>query len=316
MTLSLNAEGLTKRFGRITAVDNLSLQVKKGEVLGFLGPNGAGKSTTMKMLTGFLTPCQGRVQIGDFDILSQPQQAKSLIGYLPEGAPAYPDMTAGQFLEFMAGMRGLTGTEKQKRLSYVIERCHIKTVWHQPIETLSKGYKRRVGLAQAILHDPAILVMDEPTDGLDPNQKREVRNLISELSEEKAIIVSTHILEEVSAVCNRAIIIAHGQILADDTPAALQKQADRYGQLTLQISGQMSDTQLAELQKTCPISEMQQAQADNGDMILTIMPQEKQDLAADISQFCLKNQLQIAHLDVYAGRLEDVFYQITASKAA
>lgn len=216
---------ITRKFEHFTAVDDLSFTVAEGEVLGFLGPNGAGKSTTMKIITGFLAPTSGRVTIDGHDIAQDPIAAKSLIGYLPEGAPSYPDMTVQDFLEFISEIRGYDGDQKQQRVDKVIQDVGLQDVRLQTIETLSKGFKRRVGLAQAILHDPKVLVLDEPTDGLDPNQKHQVRQLIRNLAKDKIVIVSTHILEEVSAVCTRAIIIARGRIVADGTPAELEERA-------------------------------------------------------------------------------------------
>jgi ABC-2 type transport system ATP-binding protein len=219
----LEIRNLTKRFGPFTAVDDVNFTVAKGEVLGFLGPNGAGKSTTMKMITGFLAPNRGTAIIGGWDVTKHPIEAKKRIGYLPEGAPAYPDMTPTAFLEFVARIRGYRGREAATRIGAAVERTTLGEVMYQPIETLSKGFKRRVGIAQAILHDPEVLVMDEPTDGLDPNQKHEVRALIREMAPHKAIVISTHILEEVDAVCSRAIIVARGRIVADGTPQELEQ---------------------------------------------------------------------------------------------
>lgn len=216
---------ITRKFEHFTAVDDLSFQVAEGEVLGFLGPNGAGKSTTMKIITGFLAPTSGTVTIDGHNIATDPMAAKALIGYLPEGAPSYPDMTVLDFLEFIAEIRGYSGEEKQRRVEHVINQVALGSVCEQTIDTLSKGFKRRVGLAQAILHDPKVLILDEPTDGLDPNQKHHVRELIRNLAKDKIVIVSTHILEEVSAVCTRAIIIAKGRIVADGTPADLEARA-------------------------------------------------------------------------------------------
>ncbi len=221
MSVLVELTGLRKSFGPITAVDDVSFSVARGEVLGFLGPNGAGKSTTMKMITGFLTPDAGTVTLGGDSIATAPERAKARMGYLPEGAPLYGDMTPASFLEFIADVRGLTGAHRRQRLDETIAAVDIGSVLHQPIETLSKGYKRRVGLAQAILHDPEILILDEPTDGLDPNQKHQVRQLIDAMRDRKAIILSTHILEEVEAVCTRALIIARGRLVADGTPAEL-----------------------------------------------------------------------------------------------
>ena len=222
----LTIESLSKRFGALTAVDNLSFEVAPGEVLGFLGPNGAGKSTTMKMITGFLTPTAGKVTVNGVDVASDPVAAKAQIGYLPEGAPAYGDMTVRAFLRFVATVRGLDKATIDARVDEVVDVISLHSVIDQAIETLSKGYKRRVGLAQAIIHDPKILILDEPTDGLDPNQKHEVRKLIQSMAKDKIIVVSTHILEEVSAVCSRAMIIAQGRVVFDGTPDELALRGD------------------------------------------------------------------------------------------
>jgi len=222
--MMIEIKNLSKHFGLLKAVDGVSFKVDRGEVLGFLGPNGAGKSTTMKMVTGFLLPSSGSASVCGHDIVTDPIAAKEKLGYLPEGAPAYPDMTPATFLDFIAEIRGLSGATKDARMKEVVHAVHLEGVLHQRIETLSKGFKRRVGLAQAILHDPEVLVLDEPTDGLDPNQKHEVRTLIRRMSKNKAIVLSTHILEEVEAVCTRAIIIARGRVLFDGSPADLQAQ--------------------------------------------------------------------------------------------
>jgi ABC-2 type transport system ATP-binding protein len=230
---------LSKRYGVLTAVDDISFNVEAGEVLGFLGPNGAGKSTTMKMITGFLAPTSGSVRVCGHDVQSAPLAAKSCMGYLPEGAPSYGEMSVRAFLEFIADIRGLSAARRRSRLDDVIARLALEGVLEQVIETLSKGFKRRVGLAQALLHDPQVLILDEPTDGLDPNQKHDVRELISAMSRDKIIVISTHILEEVDAVCNRAIIIAAGRILADESPQALARRSpsgrldDMFRQITL-----------------------------------------------------------------------------------
>ena len=222
----IRIENLTRQFGAFTAVDNLSFQVEPGEVLGFLGPNGAGKSTTMKMITGFLQPSSGVVDIFGYDMWRNPLPAKKMIGYLPEGAPSYGEMSVRNFLAFIADVRGLRGEEKRRAIAVAAEKAALLDVMTQMIDTLSKGYRRRVGIAQAILHDPRVLILDEPTDGLDPNQKHHVRGLIRSLSQEKLVIVSTHILEEVSAVCTRAMIIARGKILVDETPATLAARSE------------------------------------------------------------------------------------------
>ncbi len=232
----LEIRHLVKSFGPLMAVDDVSFTVPQGEVLGFLGPNGAGKSTTMKMITGFLAPTAGTAIICGDDIATQPIAAKRHIGYLPEGAPAYPDMTPADFLDFIAHIRGFSGSEAKRRIGRVVEMIRIAEVMHQPIETLSKGYRRRVGVAQALLHDPDVLILDEPTDGLDPNQKYEMRKIITAMRPGKAIIISTHLLEEVEAVCSRAIIIAHGRVLADGTPAQLAQRSRHHNAVRLSMA--------------------------------------------------------------------------------
>jgi ABC-2 type transport system ATP-binding protein len=221
----IKTQNLTKHYHGLVAVDDLSFSVEPGEVLGFLGPNGAGKSTTMRMIAGFVAPTAGTASICGNDISAQPIAAKTALGYLPEGAPSYGEMTVEGFLDFIADLRGLAGGLRKSRLDYVIGRLQLDGVLEQSVETLSKGFKRRVGLAQAIIHDPPVLILDEPTDGLDPIQKHEVRTLITEIAKEKTIVISTHILEEVDAVCTRALIIAHGKLVADDTPAGLKTRA-------------------------------------------------------------------------------------------
>jgi ABC-2 type transport system ATP-binding protein len=221
----IQTQNLTKNYDGLLAVDNLSFSVQPGEVLGFLGPNGAGKSTTMRMIAGFIAPTSGSASICGHDIAAEPLAAKAVLGYLPEGAPLYSEMTVRGFLEFIADLRRLEGAHRKSRLDYVIEKLQLEPRLQQSIETLSKGFKRRVGLAQAIVHDPKVLILDEPTDGLDPLQKQQVRTLISEIAREKTIVISTHILEEVDAVCTRAIIVAHGKLMADDTPAGLRSRA-------------------------------------------------------------------------------------------
>jgi len=221
----IKTQNLTKNYDGLLAVDDLTFSVEPGEVLGFLGPNGAGKSTTMRMIAGFITPSAGSASICGHDVVAEPLAAKAALGYLPEGAPTYGEMTVGGFLDFIADLRSLEGAHRKTRLDYVIGRLQLEPVLQQSIETLSKGFKRRVGLAQAIVHDPKVLILDEPTDGLDPLQKHEVRTLIGEIAREKTIVISTHILEEVDAVCTRAIIVARGKLVADDTPAGLKGRA-------------------------------------------------------------------------------------------
>jgi ABC-2 type transport system ATP-binding protein len=224
MSATLRVMNLTKVFNGVTAVNNISFSAAQGEVVGFLGPNGAGKSTTMKMITGFLSPTSGTAYIGGYDILEEPVAAKRVLGYLPEGAPSYSDMTVKQFLSFIADIRGIGKSDKEFRINDVVNKVNLQSVLFQNIDTLSKGFKRRVGLAQALIHNPDVLILDEPTDGLDPNQKREVRKLIKDMAKNKVIILSTHILEEVEAVCDRVIVVAAGKIILDSTPAELLRK--------------------------------------------------------------------------------------------
>jgi ABC-2 type transport system ATP-binding protein len=224
MSLLIEIMGLSKRFNRFVAVDNVSFSVARGEVVGFLGPNGAGKSTTMRMLAGFITPDAGTARICGHDVTTDGVAARRRLGYLPEGAPTYPEMSVGAMLEFTARIRGFSGGELADRVAHAMRLTSLEAVRLQPIDTLSKGFRRRVGLAQSLLHDPDVLVLDEPTDGLDPNQKHQIRALIQEMGPRKAIVISTHILEEVDAVCTRAIVIAHGRIVADETPDQLARR--------------------------------------------------------------------------------------------
>src|SRR3954463_16407502 len=233
----IKVENLVKTFGPKRAVDGISFEVERGQVLGFLGPNGAGKSTTMRMITGFIPPTDGKITVGGHDIVEDAIAAKSLIGYLPENAPAYVDMTVYGFLNFCAELRGLRGDDRKKAIHKAVETCFLESVLYQSIDTLSKGYRHRTCLAQALIHDPEVLIMDEPTDGLDPNQKHEVRNLIRDLGKTKAIVFSTHILEEVDAACSRAIIIDRGRIVANGTPEELRGMSDIAGAVTLQAQG-------------------------------------------------------------------------------
>src|SRR5271157_2804411 len=233
----IKVQNLVKVFGTKRAVDDVSFSVDRGEVLGFLGPNGAGKSTTMRMITGFIPPTAGQVAVGGYDVVEAPIQARRLIGYLPENAPAYTDMTVLGFLNFAAEIRGMRGEDRKKAVDRVVETCFLQSVLHQSVETLSKGYRHRTCFAQSIIHDPEVLVLDEPTDGLDPNQKHEVRGLIRKMGEKKAIIFSTHILEEVDAACSRAIIIDRGKIVANGTPEELRQKSDWAGAVTVRVSG-------------------------------------------------------------------------------
>ncbi|MDY6991737.1 MAG: ABC transporter ATP-binding protein [Pseudomonadota bacterium] len=307
---------LRKQFGPLLAVDDISFQVNQGEVLGFLGPNGAGKSTTMKMITGFLTPTAGTVTINGYSITHQALAAKRRLGYLPEGAPAYPDMTPFKFLNFIAEVRGFRGQEKNQRVFDTIRRVHLESVVHQSIETLSKGFKRRVGLAQAILHDPEVLNLDEPTDGLDPNQKHEVRTLIKNMAQEKVIILSTHILEEVHAVCSRAIIIANGKIVADGTPADLEAQSHYHNAvtLTLQTANQQPAQVRESLLNLSGIQKLEPLIEDDTRLSYQLFPEAKRSIIAEISQHARAQQWAVEELHLDTGRLDEVFRTITTQQ--
>ena len=326
-------ENLVKHFGPIKAVDGVSFSVRRGEVLGFLGPNGAGKSTTMKIVTGFLAADSGRVAVGGEDIAAHPVAAKRRIGYLPEGAPLYAEMTTAAFLDFTAGIRGFEGEERRRRVAGTVARVQLEDVLEQPIETLSKGFKRRVGLAQAILHDPEVLILDEPTDGLDPNQKHEVRTLIREMAPRKAIILSTHLLEEVDAVCSRAVIISAGRIVSDDPPDALHARADGHNAVTLVLRDVPRDrahAALTALEAVAVVEDAPQgaaghggagapaadadADADGDDttLRLRVRPQGGRPIAAEVSEVARAQGWRIEALAVDRGRLEDVFRAMTA----
>ncbi len=309
-------KNLRKQFGTLTAVDDVSFSVQRGEVLGFLGPNGAGKSTTMKMVTGFLTPTAGTIRVVGEDIHVKPLLVKRKIGYLPEGAPAYPDMTPLEFLDFIADIRGLSGEYKSRRIKEVIARVNLESVLNQAIDTLSKGYKRRVGLAQAILHDPEVLILDEPTDGLDPNQKHEVRSLIKEMAAEKVIILSTHILEEVHAVCSRAVIIAKGKVLADGVPSDLEAKSPNYNaiNLTIQCNSAESESVRSALAQLPQVAQVTYLASVANTLSYHILPKDKASIVTTISQYAHAQQWQVEELHVDKGQLDEVFRAITTAQ--
>ncbi|WP_295558605.1 ABC transporter ATP-binding protein [uncultured Hyphomicrobium sp.] len=312
----IKATGLRKTFGPITAVDGISLTVNKGEVLGFLGPNGAGKSTTMKMITGFLEPDSGSASIFGADVLTAPKAAKSKLGYLPEGAPAYGDMTPTAFLSFVAEIRGFDASDAKARVTAAISRAGLGSVVNQRIETLSKGFKRRVGVAQAILHDPPVLIMDEPTDGLDPNQKHHVRELIREMAPHKAIIVSTHILEEVEAVCTRAVIINKGRIVADGTAEDLLRRARNHGAISIRVP-EADAARISKLLSTvAEIAGVETVEKANGHIRLRALPKTAASPAAAVGDLIRRESLSVEEVYVERGKLDDVFREITMSAQA
>jgi ABC-2 type transport system ATP-binding protein len=316
MSVLIEATGLKKRFGSIAAVNGISLTVRLGEVLGFLGPNGAGKSTTMKMITGFLEPDAGVVKVAGLDMFENGKAAKAKLGYLPEGAPSYGEMTAGDFLGFIAEIRGFDKAQAARKVGAAVEKTELQSVLGQRIETLSKGYKRRVAMAQAILHDPQVLVMDEPTDGLDPNQKHHVRKLISDMAAEKAIIVSTHILEEVEAVCSRAIIINKGRIVADGTADQLMKRLPSHGAIALTVPGERVEALRAALATLPSIARLDTVGSSNGRVQLRAIPKSETLAAGDVAHALRAASIEVDEIYAERGNLDDVFRQITSTEEA
>jgi ABC-2 type transport system ATP-binding protein len=313
MTALIEADGLAKSFGALKAVDGISLHVPRGQVLGFLGPNGAGKSTTMRLITGFLEPDAGSVRIAGFDMQEQAKQAKQRLGYLPEGAPLYAEMTPRGLLAFVAELRGLQRDDLVQAVGKAVERTGLGPVLDQTIETLSKGYKRRVGIAQAILHEPEVLIMDEPTDGLDPNQKHHVRQLIMEMAKEKAIVVSTHILEEVEAVCTRAVVINKGRIVADGTAEDLMKLVPYHGAVTIRVSSDRAEAVRGALSAVAGIKEVETVGAANGVLQLRAIPKNGAGIVTDVASAIRQKSLTVDEIFVERGKLDDVFRQITSS---
>jgi ABC-2 type transport system ATP-binding protein len=303
-------KNLSKRYGDKLAVDDLTFSVAPGEVLGFLGANGAGKSTTMRMIAGFVSPTAGQVSVCGHDIEDAPVAAKSCMGYLPEGAPSYGEMTVAEFLDFVADMRGLTGERRRQRLAIVVDRLGLGPVIQQVIETLSKGFRRRVGLAQALIHDPQVLILDEPTDGLDPNQKHEVRRLINDLGKDKLVIVSTHILEEVHEVCTRAIIIANGRIVADETPTALEARSRYHHAVSLRFE---KPEQLdAARREIGLLPEVAEVEFDARELRLTAVPKRGANTLSAVSAIIVKYNWDVPELHLESGRLDEVFRSLTA----
>jgi ABC-2 type transport system ATP-binding protein len=305
----ITTKHLSKRYGEKLAVDDLTFTVTPGEVLGFLGANGAGKSTTMRMIAGFISPSAGEVSVCGHDIETAPVAAKACMGYLPEGAPSYGEMTVSEFLNFVADVRGLKGERRQQRRSVVIDRLALSGVIDQVVETLSKGFRRRVGLAQALIHDPQVLILDEPTDGLDPNQKHEVRRLINELSKDKLVIVSTHILEEVHEVCTRAIIIAEGRIVADETPAALEARSRYHHAVSLRFE---KPEQLAAAKiELGTLPQVAAVEMDARELKLTAVPKAGANALSAVSAMIDKYDWDVPELHLESGRLDEVFRTLT-----
>lgn len=315
----IEVKDLKKSFGPKLAVGGVSFTVGKGEVLGFLGPNGAGKSTTMRMITGFIPPTEGSVRIGGHDVVDDPLPAKRLLGYLPENAPSYADMSVGGFLAFCAEMRGLSGDAKKKAVDRVVEMCFLERVVHQSVETLSKGFRHRTCFAQSIIHDPEVLILDEPTDGLDPNQKHEVRTLIKKMGETKAIIFSTHILEEVEAVCSRAIIIDRGVIVANGTPKELKSRAANAGAVLVRFSAGPDAAKDARGKIGAQGGVSDVSIVHESPITLRVLPKDGwngDDLAKSLGELAAKEKWAVAELRVEEGRLDEVFRSITLGDRA
>ena len=308
----IKVENLVKRFGARPAVSGVSFEVQKGEVLGFLGPNGAGKTTTMRMITGFLPPTSGRSIVNGFDVAEKPIEARRAIGYLPENAPVYFDMTVEEFLRFIAEMRGFEGKVKQERVEGALDKCLLKPVRHQTIETLSKGYRQRTCFAQAILHDPPALILDEPTEGLDPNQKHVVRDMILQMGREKVIILSTHILEEVEAICSRVIIISAGAVVADDTPAALKRRSRSFNAVTLRVNAPAKETAAA-LREVPKVARVETLGEADGTASLRILPERGAPVLDGVLACARAKQWTVTDVQTDDGRLDDVFRTLTTT---
>ncbi|HET6432233.1 ABC transporter ATP-binding protein [Dyella sp.] len=307
----IETEQLTRRYGRFTAVDALSIRAEPGQVLGLLGPNGAGKTTAMRMIAGFLAPSSGTARVCGHDVRTAPMEAKRALGYLPEGAPGYGEMTVREFLIFIARMRGLRRETAVRRFEDTIARLQLEDVLDQCIDTLSKGLRRRVGLAQAILHDPPVLMLDEPTDGLDPNQKHAVRQLIDAMARERTILVSTHLLEEVHALCNRVVIIARGRLLADATPAELEQRSRYHGAVSFSAPGSaVSQEMLGRLPQVASI------EVDPLDGRITVFPRAGQRILEPVEQLLRAQGLEVSEIQLERGRLDEVFRQITTAAPA
>ena len=314
MASLIEVENLRKHFGSIVAVDGVSFSVAPGEVLGFLGPNGAGKTTTMRIIAGSLAATAGAARVCGHDVRADSLAARACIGYLPEGSPLYADMTPEGLLDFVASVRGLDAARRRKRVAEVIDRLELAEVLHRPIDTLSKGFKRRLGLAQALVHDPRVLILDEPTDGLDPNQKQSVRRLIEEISRDKAIIISTHLLEEVDTICKRAIIIAAGRVVGGGTPEELRRNATNHNAVRVRVE-QGSAKRAGALLRAMPnVAGVDQKTEDNV-AIFTVSPKEGAFIADSVAAALRAAAIDVRALDVETGRLDDVFHRLTREAA-
>lgn len=308
----IKVEHLTKKFGPRTAVDDVSFEVGKGTVLGFLGPNGAGKTTTIRMIAGFLPPTSGSVTLNGIDVGTDPVLAQKQIGYMPENTPLYDEMTVAGFLAFLAELRGFSGKERDRRVDAILEKCMLSSVRHQTVDTLSKGYRRRTSLAQTLLHDPAVLLLDEPTEGLDPNQKQVVRDMIAEMSKDKIIMLSTHVLEEVEALCSRVMIISEGRLKADSNPADLKKRSESYNVLTVELLAPL-DQALQAFGQIPDVAQVLHLASQGGKQTLRLVPRDKQSLSVGAIEVAARNKWMVTEMRSEPGRLDEVFRQITTT---
>ncbi len=308
----IKVEHLVKKFGMRTAVDDVSFDVEKGTVLGVLGPNGAGKTTTIRMIAGFLPPTSGTVAVNGVDVGADPVAAQKQIGYMPENTPLYDEMTVAGFLSFLAELRGFAGKERDRRVDAILERCMLASVRRQTIDTLSKGYRRRTSLAQALLHDPAVLLLDEPTEGLDPNQKQVVRDMIGEMSRDKIILLSTHVLEEVDALCSRIMIISEGRLKADGPPEELKKRSEGYNTLTIELLAP-AEQALQAFGRIPDVARVEHVSGRGDRQVLRLVPRDKQSLAVGAIETAARHKWLVLEMRSEPGRLDDVFRRITTT---
>jgi ABC-2 type transport system ATP-binding protein len=313
----IEVRGLTKRFGALEAVSGVGFSVARGEVLGLIGPNGAGKSTTLKMIAAFLPPTSGAATVCGFDVAVDPTEVKRRIGYLPEGAPAYGDMTVSGFLDFVAGVRGLGGAEKRRRIGDVADRMRLGSVMDRPVETVSKGFKRRVGIAQALVHDPEVLILDEPTAGLDPNQRHEVHGLIRDAAPGKAIVVSTHMLDEVEDLCGRAVVLSQGRVAIEATPEDLQARSAYHNAVRLRLAADLAERTIEVLRELPKVADVARVERPGGAGRATaeilVVPRPGEDVLASVSDAVADYRLPVDELRVERGRLDDVFRALTGA---
>ncbi len=308
----IKVEHLVKKFGLRTAVDDVSFSVEKGTVLGFLGPNGAGKTTTIRMIAGYLPPTSGTVEVNGIDVAADPVAAQKQIGYMPENTPLYDEMTVQGFLAFMAELRGFGGKARDRRVDEIMEKCMLGSVRHQTVETLSKGYRRRTCLAQTLIHDPAVLLLDEPTEGLDPNQKQVVRDMIDRMARDKIIMLSTHVLEEVEAICSRVMIISEGKLKVDSNPADLKKRSASYNTLTIEVLAPAEQAlqafgQIPDVAQVVPVA------SQGNKQILKLVPRDKQSLSVGAIETAARHLWMVTEMRSDPGRLDEVFRQITTT---